>query len=165
MQAAETRAEGGEAKDEACRRQDHPRYGANQLRGPGMEALRLIGYRSVRDVIAELARHSRRPSHIERERIVARGTFHGHAPELLRIGAITRRVVPGPPRQVFYGLGPSGPELGELIQGRRTLLRRMPISDDDRSRCWRVPIGFAEAWWPASCGRSSMSLAPSPRSN
>lgn len=129
-------------------RQGEPATGGpRHLRGPGTEALRLIGYRSVRDLIAELARRSRRPSHIEREDLVARSTFHDHAPELLRIGAITRRVAAGPPRQVFYGPGPSRLELSELIDGWRALVSPTPTSrDEDPARRWRTPIGFSEAW-------------------
>lgn len=78
------------------------------LRGPGAEVLRLIGYPVVRQVLADLERRSRRPSEIDLGRRVDVSTFHRHAPELLAVKAITRRAVPGPPRQVFYGLGPTG---------------------------------------------------------
>jgi DNA-binding HxlR family transcriptional regulator len=117
----------------------------HELRGPGAEALRLIGYPAVRDVLTDLARRSRRPSHIDREHEVASSTFHRHAGELLDVEAITRRVIPGPPRQVFYSLGPAGLELCELIAGWLTLLDPTPSTKGGEPD-WRAPIGFAEAW-------------------
>jgi hypothetical protein len=73
--------------------------------------LRLIGYPVVRQVLADLGRRSRRPSEIDLGWRVDVSTFHRHAPELLAVKAITRQAVPGPPRQVFYSLGPTGAEL------------------------------------------------------
>jgi DNA-binding HxlR family transcriptional regulator len=110
------------------------------LRGPGAEVLRLIGYPVVRQVLADLGRRSRRPSEIDFGRRVDVSTFHRHAPELLAVGAITRRAVPGPPRQVFYSLGPTGAELCALIDGWLALLPSAQPTD------WRGPIGFGEAW-------------------
>jgi DNA-binding HxlR family transcriptional regulator len=117
-----------------------------ELRGPGAETLRLIGYPAVREVLTDLARRSRRPSHIDREHEVASSTFHRHVPELLRVKAITRRSMPGPPRQVFYSLGPTGLELCELIGGWLSLLRPTAVSRPGEQADWRAPIGFAEAW-------------------
>lgn len=110
------------------------------LRGPGAEVLRLIGYPVVREVLSDLGRRSRRPSQIGRGCGVDVSTFHRHVPELLGVGAITRRTVPGPPRQVYYDLGPTGSELCELIDGWLALL---PTTD---RAAWRAPVGFAEAW-------------------
>jgi DNA-binding HxlR family transcriptional regulator len=110
------------------------------LRGPGAEVLRLIGYPVVREVLADLGRRTRRPSQIERGSQVDVSTFHRRAPELLAVKAITRRVDPGPPRQVFYSLGPTGAELCGLIDGWLALLPTTPRTD------WRAPIGFGEAW-------------------
>jgi DNA-binding HxlR family transcriptional regulator len=111
-----------------------------ELRGPGAEVLRLIGYPVVREVLADLGRRSRRPSQFGRGCGVDVSTFHRHAPELLAVKAITRRAVPGPPRQVFYSLGPTGAELCELIDAWLALLPAMRRTD------WRAPIGFGEAW-------------------
>lgn len=111
-----------------------------RLRGPGAEALRLIGYPVVRQVLADLGPRSRRPSEIDLGRRVDVSTFHRHASELLAVGAITRRAVPGPPRQVFYSLGPTGAELCALIDGWLALLPSTHRAD------WRGPIGFGEAW-------------------
>jgi hypothetical protein len=102
--------------------------------------LRLIGYPVVRQVLADLGRRSRRPSEIDLGWRVDVSTFHRHAPELLAVKAIARRVVPGPPRQVFYSLGPTGAELCALIDGWLALLPSAPRTD------WRGPIGFGEAW-------------------
>lgn len=110
------------------------------LRGPGAEVLRLIGYPVVRQVLADLGRRSRRPSEIDLGWRVDVSTFHRHAPELLAVKAITRRAVPGPPRQVFYSLGPTGAELCALIDGWLALLPSAHRTD------WRAPIGFGEAW-------------------
>jgi DNA-binding HxlR family transcriptional regulator len=110
------------------------------LRGPGAEVLRLIGYPVVRKVLVDLGRRSRRPSEIDLGWRVDVSTFHRHAPELLAVKAITRRSVPGPPRQVFYSLGPTGAELCALIDGWHALLPSAPRTD------WRGPIGFGEAW-------------------
>jgi DNA-binding HxlR family transcriptional regulator len=117
---------------------------ADKLRGPGVEALRLIGYKSVREVLAELARRRRRASRIAGEHEVASSTFHRHAPELLRVGAIARRVEPGPPRQVSYSLGPTGLELCELTAGWLGLLRELPVNGGELD--WQAPGRFAEAW-------------------
>lgn len=117
---------------------------ADKLRGPGAEALRLVGYKSVREVIAELARRQRRPSRIAREHEVASSTFHKHAPELLRLGAIARQVAPGPPRQVSYSLGPAGLELCELVAGWLWLLREPAAGAGGLD--WQAPGRFAEAW-------------------
>lgn len=116
-----------------------------ELRGPGARVLRLIGYRSVPEVMSELARRSRRPSHIEGEQVVAHSTFHRRAPELIRVQAITRRVVPGPPRQVVYGLGRTGPDLCGVIDVWIELLRAA-VSAPGGQVDWRAPIGFLEAW-------------------
>ena len=90
----------GVANPEPARGSQRPR-----LRGPGAEVLRLIGYPVVRQVLADLGQRSRRPSEIDLGWRVDISTFHRHAPELLAVKAITRQVVPGPPRQVFYSLG------------------------------------------------------------
>jgi len=102
--------------------------------------LRLIGYPVVRQVLADLGRRSRRPSEIDLGWRVDISTFHRRAPELLAVGAITRRTVPGPPRQVFYSLGPTGAELCALIDGWLALLPSARRTD------WRGPISFGEAW-------------------
>jgi hypothetical protein len=102
--------------------------------------LRLIGYPVVRQVLADLRWRSRRPSEIDLGRRVDVSTFHRHAAELLAIGAIARRVVPGPPRQVFYSLGPTGAELCTLID------RWLELLSAARGNEWRGPIGFGEAW-------------------
>jgi hypothetical protein len=102
--------------------------------------LRLIGYPVVRQVLADLGRRSRRPSEIDLGWRVDVSTFHRHAPELLAVKAITRQAVPGPPRQVFYSLGPTGAELCALIDGWLALLPSAHRTD------WRGPIGFGEAW-------------------
>jgi hypothetical protein len=114
---------------------------AEQLQAPGAEVLRLLSYRSVR-ALPQLADRRRRPSRIE----VPSSTFHRHAPELLRLGAITRRVAPGPPRQVVYGLGASGVELCELIIAWQPILQAATpgVPDDDLD--WEVPRRFARGW-------------------
>lgn len=111
-----------------------------ELRGPGSEVLRLIAYPVVRQALADLGRRSRRPSDIDLGCRVDVSTFHRRAPELLAVEAIARRVVPGPPRQVFYSLGPTGAELCDLIDGWLALLPSANRTD------WRAPIGFGEAW-------------------
>jgi DNA-binding HxlR family transcriptional regulator len=116
------------------------------LRGPGSEALRLIGYPAVREVLADLAARARRPSHLDREHALSASTFHRHAPELMAVGAISRRVERGPPRQVFYALGPSGRELCGLIEDWRALLPAAPGPPGTSKADWRAPIGLAEAW-------------------
>jgi hypothetical protein len=114
---------------------------AEQVRGPGAEVLRLLSYGSVR-VLPELADRSRRPSRIE----VPSSTFHHHAAELLKIDAITRHVVPGPPRQVVYELGPSGFELCELLAGWRQILRAASPGVDEGELDWEAPRRFARGW-------------------
>jgi DNA-binding HxlR family transcriptional regulator len=138
------------------------------LRGPGSETLRLLGYPAVRELLADLARRSRRPGHLDREHEVASSTLHRHLPELLAIGAISRRVVPGPPRQVFYGLGPAGPELCRLLAAWLALLPAAPGAGAD----WRAALGFAEAWaaglvqalfdGPLTLPEIEVALAPAP---
>jgi hypothetical protein len=125
----------GVANPEPAQRSQRPR-----LRGPGAEVLRLIGYPVVRQVLADLGRRSRRPSEIDLGWRVDVSTFHRHAPELLAVKAITRQAVPGPPRQVFYSLGPTAAELCALIDGWLALLPSAHRTD------WRGPIGFGEAW-------------------
>lgn len=115
---------------------------AEQIRGPGGRVLLLLSYRPVSAVLPELSRRSRRPSHFEREYKVASTTFHKHAGELIAIGAITRRVEPGPPRRVVYGLGTTGAGLCELIGGWLALLRRAPGDGID----WQTPRRTSEAW-------------------
>jgi hypothetical protein len=84
---------------------------------------------------------TRRPSRLE----IPSTTFHKHAPELREIGAVERRIVRGPPRQVVYGLGSSGAELCDLIDRWRPLLE----AGDRRSGGeldWEAPRRFARAW-------------------
>jgi hypothetical protein len=64
----------------------------------------------------------------------------------LDIGAIERRVVPGPPRQVSYSLGPTGLELCELIAGWLGLLRELNATSGTGEVDWHAPGRFAEAW-------------------
>jgi DNA-binding HxlR family transcriptional regulator len=116
------------------------------LRGPGTEVLRLVGYRSVREMLPELTRTNRRPSVIERRLALPSSTFYSHAPELRAAGVIVRRTSPGPPRRVFYGLGPAGPEFREVIEGWRGLLRQGRPAQSGRGLDWRAPGHFAEAW-------------------
>lgn len=125
----------GVANPEPAQGSQRPR-----LRGPGAEVLRLIGYPVVRQVLADLGQRTRRPSEIDLGWRVDVSTFHRHAPELLAVNAITRQVVPGPPRQVFYGFGPTGAELCALIDSWLALLPSAHRTD------WRGPIGFGEAW-------------------
>ncbi|MBS1886817.1 MAG: hypothetical protein JSU06_06480 [Actinobacteria bacterium] len=115
---------------------------AQPIQGPGGAVLLLLSYRPVATVLPELARRRRRPSHIEREHQVASTTFHARAGELLQIGAITRGVETGPPRQVVYELGPTGMELCELIGGWLMLLSQTTGGAVD----WRTPRRCAEAW-------------------
>ena len=114
---------------------------AKRLQGPGSEILRLLSYGSVR-ALRQLGDEGRRPSRIR----VPSTTFHNHAAELMRVGAMERRVLAGPPRQVVYELGRSGAELCGLIDGWSVVLAGpepdTPIEELD----WEGPRRFAGAW-------------------
>lgn len=114
---------------------------AKRLRGPGSEILRLLSYGSVR-ALRQLGDGGRRPSRIR----VPSTTFHNHAAELMRVGAMERRVLAGPPRQVVYELGRSGAELCGLIDGWRLALGGAEPGAPIEALDWEDPRRFAAAW-------------------
>jgi DNA-binding HxlR family transcriptional regulator len=111
-----------------------------RLRGPACALLRICRHEGVSEIVFGVRESKSRPRDLRHLRKLASTTLYSHVAELIALGIVVKRESAGPPRGVFYELGPNGVEFDEVLRGWADLLARLPAAN------WDTPLHCAEAW-------------------